>query len=127
MMFLNEQKVGYVGGAYMNGYYAHPQPQSLPLPLPLPQPQYYHHHHMYSGGRVMVGASPMMPLYTVYPNHQSHAIGFPQPPYMKPISGIVRHFILTIYLDKYKYYFIKTRNNVLLEKGIVDCRMCYST
>ncbi|KAL0756070.1 hypothetical protein Bca101_093738 [Brassica carinata] len=79
------QKVGYVGGTYMNGYYAQPQPQSLPLP----QPQYYHHHHMYGGGRVMVGANPMMPLYTVYPYHQSHAIGFPQPSYTKPISGTV--------------------------------------
>ncbi|KAF8045522.1 hypothetical protein N665_4760s0001 [Sinapis alba] len=32
------QKVGYVGGTYMNGYYAQPQPQ------------YYHQHHMYGGG-----------------------------------------------------------------------------
>ncbi|CAA7050760.1 unnamed protein product [Microthlaspi erraticum] len=72
------QKVGYVGGTYMNGYYAQPQPQ--------PQPQYYHHHHMYGGGRVMVGASPMMPLYTVYPYHQSQAIGFPQPTFSKPLS-----------------------------------------
>ncbi|CAH8381612.1 unnamed protein product [Eruca vesicaria subsp. sativa] len=79
-MAFNHQKVGYVGGTYMNGYYA--QPQSLPLP----QPQYYQHHHMYGGGRVMVGASPMMPLHTVYPYHQSHAIGFPQPSYTKPLS-----------------------------------------
>uniref|UniRef100_A0A0D3CTV2 RRM domain-containing protein n=1 Tax=Brassica oleracea var. oleracea TaxID=109376 RepID=A0A0D3CTV2_BRAOL len=27
----------------------------------------YNHHHMYGGGRVMVGTSPMMPLYTFYP------------------------------------------------------------
>ena len=93
-MLCNEQKVGYVGGTYMNGYYAQPQPQSLPLP----QPQYYHHHHMYGGGRVMVGANPMMPLYTVYPYHQSHAIGFPQPSYTKPISGIYCHFILNLIL-----------------------------
>ena len=77
-MLFNEQKVGYVGGTYMNGYYAQPQPQ------PLPQPQYYHH--MYGGGRVMVAASPtMMPLYTVYPYHQSPAIGFPQPSFTKHI------------------------------------------
>lgn len=78
VMLFNEQKVGYVGGTYMNGYYAQPQPQ------PLPQPQYYHH--MYGGGRVMVAASPtMMPLYTVYPYHQSPAIGFPQPSFTKHI------------------------------------------
>lgn len=81
-LFVNEfdeQKVGYVGGTYMNGYCAQPQPQ--------PQPQYnYHHHHIYGGGRVMVGASPMMPLYTVYPYHQSPAIGFPQPYFSKPLS-----------------------------------------
>ncbi|KAF8117402.1 hypothetical protein N665_0011s0118 [Sinapis alba] len=76
------QKVGYVGGTYMNGYYAQPQPQ------------YYHQHHMYGGGRVMVGASPMMPLYTVYPYHQSPAIGFSQPSFTKhipthPLSGTV--------------------------------------
>ncbi|KAH0928542.1 hypothetical protein HID58_014269 [Brassica napus] len=74
----HQAKVGYVGGTYMNGYYAQPQPQ------PLPQPQYYHH--MYGGGRVMVAASPtMMPLYTVYPYHQSPAIGFPQPSFTKHI------------------------------------------
>ncbi|WZZ52474.1 hypothetical protein YC2023_052581 [Brassica napus] len=83
------QKVGYVGGTYMNGYYAQPQPQ------PLPQLQYYHQHHMYGGGRVMVATSPpMMPLYTVYPYHQSPATGFPQPSFTKhipthPISGTV--------------------------------------
>ncbi|KAF8093709.1 hypothetical protein N665_0379s0003 [Sinapis alba] len=71
------QKVGYVGGTYMK-YYAQPQP--------LPQMQYYQHNYMYGGGRVMVGASPMMPLYTVYPYHQSQAIGFPQPSFAKPIS-----------------------------------------
>ncbi|CAH8323847.1 unnamed protein product [Eruca vesicaria subsp. sativa] len=69
-----------------NQYYAQPQPQ--------PQPQYYnHHYHLYGGGRVMVG-SPMMPLYTVYPYHQSQAIGVPQPSltkpiYTHPISGTV--------------------------------------
>ena len=46
VMLFNEQKVGYVGGTYMNGYYTQPQPQ------PLPQLQYYHQHHMYGGGRV---------------------------------------------------------------------------
>ncbi|XP_010516016.1 PREDICTED: probable RNA-binding protein ARP1 [Camelina sativa] len=71
------QKVGYVGGTYMNGHYAQMQPQ--------PQPQYYQHH-MYGGGRVMVGASPMVPLYTVYPYHQSQAIGFPPPSFSKPLS-----------------------------------------
>ncbi|KAL1212558.1 putative RNA-binding protein ARP1 [Cardamine amara subsp. amara] len=65
------QKVGYVGGTYMNGHYAPMQPQ--------PQPQYYHHQMYNSGGRVVVGASPMVPLYTVYPYHQSQAIGFPKP------------------------------------------------
>ncbi|KAJ0245748.1 RNA-binding protein ARP1 [Hirschfeldia incana] len=81
------QKVGYVGGTYMNGYYAQPQH--------LPQPQYYHQNHMYGGGRVMVAASPtIMPLYTVYPYHQSPAISFPQPSFTKhipthPISGTV--------------------------------------
>ncbi|KAG2324996.1 hypothetical protein Bca52824_007724 [Brassica carinata] len=75
MTFNQSQKVGYFGGTYMNGYYAQPQPQ----------PQYYNHHHMYGGGRVMVGTSPMMPLYTVYPYHQSQAIGFPQPFLTKPI------------------------------------------
>ncbi|KAL0724887.1 hypothetical protein Bca4012_039486 [Brassica carinata] len=84
MTFNQSQKVGYFGGTYMNGYYAQPQPQ----------PQYYNHHHMYGGGRVMVGTSPMMPLYTVYPYHQSQAIGFPQPfltkpIYTHPISGTV--------------------------------------
>ncbi|EOA24718.1 hypothetical protein CARUB_v10017996mg [Capsella rubella] len=69
------QKVGYVGGTYMNGHYAQMQPQ----------PQYYHHH-MYSGGRVMVGASPVVPFYTVYPYHQSQAIGFPPPSFSKPLS-----------------------------------------
>ncbi|XP_024013500.1 probable RNA-binding protein ARP1 isoform X2 [Eutrema salsugineum] len=72
------QKVGYVGGSYMNGYYAQPQSQ--------PQPQYYQQHHMYGGGRVVVGASPVMPLYTVYPYHQTQAIGFPQPSFSKPHS-----------------------------------------
>ncbi|KAG2325732.1 hypothetical protein Bca52824_008460 [Brassica carinata] len=38
------QKVGYVGGTYMNGYYAQPQP-------PLPRQPQYHQHHMYGGGR----------------------------------------------------------------------------
>ncbi|CAN8279336.1 unnamed protein product [Cochlearia groenlandica] len=66
-----------VGGTYVNGYYAQPQTQT----------QYYQQHNMYGGGRVMVGASPMMPLYNVYPYyHQSHAIGFPQPSFSKPIS-----------------------------------------
>jgi len=82
MWLFNEQKVGYVGGTYMNGYYAQMQPQ----PQSQPQPQYYHHH-MYGGGRVMVGAaSPMVPFYTVYPYHQSQAIGFPQPSFSKPLS-----------------------------------------
>ncbi|KFK34718.1 hypothetical protein AALP_AA5G183100 [Arabis alpina] len=67
-----------VGGTYMNGYYVQPQPQL--------QPQYYQHQHMYGGGRVMVGASPMMPLYTLYPYHQSQVIGFPPPSFSKPIS-----------------------------------------
>ncbi|CAL9246364.1 unnamed protein product, partial [Arabidopsis halleri] len=76
------QKVGYVGGTYMNGYYAQMQPQ----PQSQPQPQYYHHH-MYGGERVMVGAaSPMVPFYTVYPYHQSQAIGFPPPSFSKPLS-----------------------------------------
>ncbi|XP_048613447.1 uncharacterized protein LOC125587262 [Brassica napus] len=70
------QKVGYIRGTYMNGYYAQPQPQPL----------YYNHHHLYGGGRDMVGASPMMPLYTFYPYHQSQAIGFTQPSFTKPIS-----------------------------------------
>lgn len=61
----------------MNGHYAPMQPQ--------PQPQYYQHQ-MYSGGRVVVGASPMVPLYTVYPYHQSQAIGFPPPSFSKPLS-----------------------------------------
>ncbi|KAF3535376.1 hypothetical protein F2Q69_00023496 [Brassica cretica] len=75
-MVFNDHKVGYIGGTYMNGYYAQPQPQPL----------YYNHHHMYGGGRVMVGASPMMPLYTFYPYHQSQATGFTQPSFTKPIS-----------------------------------------
>ncbi|KAJ0255355.1 hypothetical protein HA466_0101180 [Hirschfeldia incana] len=83
MTFNQSRRVGYVGGTYMNGYYAQPQPQSQ-----------YNHHHMYGGGRVMVGTGPMMPLYTVYPYHQSQAIGFPQPSltkhiYTHPISGTV--------------------------------------
>ncbi|CAN6837534.1 unnamed protein product [Brassica oleracea] len=98
------QKVGYVGGTYMNGYYAQPQPQ------PLPQLQYYHQHHMYGGGRVMVATSPpMMPLYTVYPYHQSPATGFPQPSFTKhipthPISGI-----LSFYPKPYNELFLQKK------------------
>lgn len=77
----------------MNGYYAQPQPQ------------YYQHHHMYGGGRVMVGTSPtMMPLYTLYPYHQSQVIGFPPPSFSKPlsfsmppISGTYIYFVLLLY------------------------------
>ncbi|KAF3584204.1 hypothetical protein F2Q69_00030869 [Brassica cretica] len=85
------QKVGYIGGTYMNGYYAQPQPQPL----------YYNHHHLYGGGRVMVGASPMMPLYTFYPYHQSQAIGFTQPSFTKPISTHPISGILSFYPKPY--------------------------
>ncbi|CAN6891261.1 unnamed protein product, partial [Brassica oleracea var. botrytis] len=85
------QSIGYIGGTYMNGYYAQPQPQPL----------YYNHHHLYGGGRVMVGASPMMPLYTFYPYHQSQAIGFTQPSFTKPISTHPISGILSFYPKPY--------------------------
>ncbi|KAH0880035.1 hypothetical protein HID58_067429 [Brassica napus] len=85
------QKVGYIRGTYMNGYYAQPQPQPL----------YYNHHHLYGGGRDMVGASPMMPLYTFYPYHQSQAIGFTQPSFTKPISTHPISGILSFYPKPY--------------------------
>ncbi|KAG2271151.1 hypothetical protein Bca52824_065706 [Brassica carinata] len=91
------QKVGYIRGTYMNGYYAQPQPQPL----------YYNHHHLYGGGRDMVGASPMMPLYTFYPYHQSQAIGFTQPSFTKPISTHPISGILSFYPKPYN-------NNYLL-------------
>ncbi|KAL0706958.1 hypothetical protein Bca4012_073384 [Brassica carinata] len=96
-MVFNDQKVGYIRGTYMNGYYAQPQPQPL----------YYNHHHLYGGGRDMVGASPMMPLYTFYPYHQSQAIGFTQPSFTKPISTHPISGILSFYPKPYN-------NNYLL-------------
>ncbi|CAF1931782.1 unnamed protein product, partial [Brassica oleracea] len=91
LMVFNDQKVGYIRGTYMNGYYAQPQPQPL----------YYNHHHLYGGGRDMVGASPMMPLYTFYPYHQSQAIGFTQPSFTKPISTHPISGILSFYPKPY--------------------------
>ncbi|TQE03801.1 hypothetical protein C1H46_010608 [Malus baccata] len=67
---VNLQKVGYTGGAYMNGHYS--APQVYPA-----QP--------------MVGHNTLMPMYPLYyhHHHQSHTMGLPAHIYSPTMAGHV--------------------------------------
>ncbi|CAN6934731.1 unnamed protein product [Brassica oleracea] len=88
------QKVGYIGGTYMNGYYAQPQPQ----------PQYYTttitcmvEDELWLGQVRRCLSTLSISLSC----HQSQAIGFPQASFTKPNSTHPISGILSFYPKSY--------------------------
>lgn len=55
------QKVGFTGGAYMNGHYS----------------QVYHHHPGQAAIMGAAAANTLMPMYPLHYFHQSHTMGLP--------------------------------------------------